>query len=331
MIKHLKSCDQLEYGEYWCYDCERVERFFEAKGLVRDLATPDFSSLAKNAHKAMAEIQDTSQPHIEYRNERLHNMGHNIRSSLQSNHPEVSQQRAADDLRAYLARMHPPISSTDTYEKLRPWLFQVDEFHAVASEESRRAVVHSYINRLHEKEKNTEQTEEGNPSSPFMGSPKETFPYLPTVTALPPDNTVASRMFLLKRTLIHELAVEPRDEKYVQRRSHGISPDYIPTLTSIANYDENQMVWYLRSSYWRQLDVWNYPYPSDNDRQKAIDNCIREYDAKVIPTSDPVWDRLLPMDQRGKGKVMSRMSKFNMPSFRHKVRSCMMLPIVTYY
>lgn len=31
MLRHLYSCDELDSGEYWCYDCERPERFTDAK------------------------------------------------------------------------------------------------------------------------------------------------------------------------------------------------------------------------------------------------------------------------------------------------------------
>ncbi|SPN99637.1 uncharacterized protein DNG_02489 [Cephalotrichum gorgonifer] len=31
MLRHLYTCDALESGEYWCYDCDRSERFTDAK------------------------------------------------------------------------------------------------------------------------------------------------------------------------------------------------------------------------------------------------------------------------------------------------------------
>jgi hypothetical protein len=31
MLKHLTTCDQLAVGEYWCYECAKVERFIDAK------------------------------------------------------------------------------------------------------------------------------------------------------------------------------------------------------------------------------------------------------------------------------------------------------------
>lgn len=31
MLRHLYTCDELDSGEYWCYNCERSERFTDAK------------------------------------------------------------------------------------------------------------------------------------------------------------------------------------------------------------------------------------------------------------------------------------------------------------
>lgn len=31
MLRHLYTCDELDSGEYWCYDCERPERFTDAQ------------------------------------------------------------------------------------------------------------------------------------------------------------------------------------------------------------------------------------------------------------------------------------------------------------
>lgn len=40
MLRHLYSCEQLAAGEYWCYDCEREERFADARTCKRCLGHP---------------------------------------------------------------------------------------------------------------------------------------------------------------------------------------------------------------------------------------------------------------------------------------------------
>ncbi|KAK7393873.1 hypothetical protein QQX98_013344, partial [Neonectria punicea] len=51
MLQHLYICDQLAVGEYWCYDCQKVERFSDAK-CKRCLGHPSrrrkIMSMAKN-------------------------------------------------------------------------------------------------------------------------------------------------------------------------------------------------------------------------------------------------------------------------------------------
>ncbi|KAM0507060.1 hypothetical protein ACHAP8_000686 [Fusarium lateritium] len=65
---------------------------------------------------------------------------------------ERQQRRAVDDLRAYMKRMEPPITLSDTYDKVRPRLLKSDEFQAIASEDARRNAFDKHIRRLREKE-----------------------------------------------------------------------------------------------------------------------------------------------------------------------------------
>ncbi|KAL6895617.1 hypothetical protein HDV57DRAFT_479976 [Trichoderma longibrachiatum] len=66
--------------------------------------------------------------------------------------PDRHQRRAIDDLRAYIKRLEPPVTLSDTYEKVRPRLLKSDEFQAVASEEFRRSAFEKHLRRLREKD-----------------------------------------------------------------------------------------------------------------------------------------------------------------------------------
>ncbi|KAH7165606.1 hypothetical protein EDB81DRAFT_877976 [Dactylonectria macrodidyma] len=66
MLQHLYICDQLAVGEYWCYDCGKVERFSDAK-CKRCLGHPSrrrkIMSMAKNffsslGHKNKSSLTD---------------------------------------------------------------------------------------------------------------------------------------------------------------------------------------------------------------------------------------------------------------------------------
>jgi pre-mRNA-processing factor 40 len=70
---------------------------------------------------------------------------------------ERQQRRAADNLRSFLKHLDPPLTAQDTYEDLRPRLARSDDFQAVASEESRRAIFDKFIRRLKEREEELER------------------------------------------------------------------------------------------------------------------------------------------------------------------------------
>jgi RNA polymerase II elongation factor ELL len=58
----------------------------------------------------------------------------------------------------------------------------------------------------------------------------------------------------------------------------------------------------MKRNYWKELDVWKYEYAPKGDRQAAIDNAIRQYNRMRLAHSEAQWQRLLPMEERGKGK-----------------------------
>ena len=71
---------------------------------------------------------------------------------------ERQQRRAVDDLRILMKRMEPPITVSDTYEKVRPRLLKTDEFQAVSSEDSRRNAFEKHIRRLREKDEEADRS-----------------------------------------------------------------------------------------------------------------------------------------------------------------------------
>jgi RNA polymerase II elongation factor ELL len=59
---------------------------------------------------------------------------------------------------------------------------------------------------------------------------------------------------------------------------------------------------------YKELDVWNFNYKNQEDRQAAIDNAIRAYDRMRLSKDDELWQKLLPEEERGQGKVLSRLN-----------------------
>ncbi|CAN8098792.1 unnamed protein product [Discula destructiva] len=70
---------------------------------------------------------------------------------------ERLQRRAVDDLRSYMKRLDPPITLSDTYEKVKARLQKVPEFQAVIAEDARRAAFERHQRRLREREEEAEK------------------------------------------------------------------------------------------------------------------------------------------------------------------------------
>jgi RNA polymerase II elongation factor ELL len=64
----------------------------------------------------------------------------------------------------------------------------------------------------------------------------------------------------------------------------------------------------LKEKSYRELDVWKFPYKTQDDRQKAIDHAVQAFDRMRIEKKDHAWQLLLPEEERGKGKVLSKLN-----------------------
>ncbi|TQB68956.1 hypothetical protein MPDQ_002582 [Monascus purpureus] len=131
----------------------------------------------------------------------------------------------------------------------------------------------------------------------------------PTPTSAPlPQSKDQIRLDALKVPLIHLLAVRAVSAKYLARQTRSSLDD---CLTLVRKYGvENRLdreKFDLKDKAYRELDVWKFPYPSQEDRQEAIENAISAFDRMRISRSDKLWQSLLPKEERGKGKVLSRL------------------------
>ncbi|KAL7817678.1 hypothetical protein V8C44DRAFT_321454 [Trichoderma aethiopicum] len=107
--------------------------------------------------------------------------------------------------------------------------------------------------------------------------------------------------------LVHELAAKDRSTEYLKKKWEGNEHDFRPTLEKVAEHNAASDTWTMRKTYWKELDVWSYNYHSQEERQTAIDNAIRQYDKQRLSSSEAVWQKLLPKEERGKGKCLSRL------------------------
>ncbi|KAF4591956.1 COM1 regulatory protein [Ophiocordyceps camponoti-floridani] len=142
------------------------------------------------------------------------------------------------------------------------------------------------------------------PTSPALnnsaGSPSST----PTLSA---SQQAMERKKEQRVVLVHELAVRDRSADYLREKWTGKEEEFQPTLEKMAEYGADSKKWAMKKTCWKELDVWKYDYGSQEDRQTAIDNAIRQYDKQRLSSSEVEWQRLLPVDERGKGKCLSRL------------------------
>lgn len=107
--------------------------------------------------------------------------------------------------------------------------------------------------------------------------------------------------------IVHLLAVNPEKEENIQKMTRTTKSECAEVLRKIGDRTSKDSEWQLSNKGCKDLDVWNFPYKTDEERQKAIDNAIRAYDRMRVARQDILWQRLLPKEERGKGKVLSRL------------------------
>jgi len=141
------------------------------------------------------------------------------------------------------------------------------------------------------------------PSSPALsgiGSPALT----PSLSA---SQQATDKAKEARSPIIHELAFREQTYDNLWNKYPGSSEDeFKKALEKVATLDEVSKNYILAKKYWRELDVWNHEYASDEERQHAIDNAVTQFDKMRLTASEPEWDKLLPKEERGKGKCLSK-------------------------
>ncbi|PYI02170.1 hypothetical protein BO78DRAFT_225976 [Aspergillus sclerotiicarbonarius CBS 121057] len=147
-------------------------------------------------------------------------------------------------------------------------------------------------------------------SSPALGvarSPVSMPPLTPTSAPLS-QNKDRMRLEALKVPFIHLLAVRAVSANFLARQTRSSLEDCEVLARKYGAENRiNPEKFDLKDKIYRDLDVWKFPYPSQEDRQEAIENAISAFDRLRISRSDKLWQLLLPKEERGKGKCLSRL------------------------
>ncbi|KAL8795836.1 MAG: hypothetical protein Q9195_001716 [Heterodermia aff. obscurata] len=146
-------------------------------------------------------------------------------------------------------------------------------------------------------------------NSPSLGATRS--PHIPEAMTSEPvvEDAKAQKSKALKIPLIHFLAVRPVSEKYLGQTLGCDQEDCLEVLHRVGKpYRLDPSKWDLNDKAFKDLDVWQFNYPTADDRQLAIDRAISSFDRSRLPRSHPLWQKLLPYHERNKGKVLSNLN-----------------------
>lgn len=120
-----------------------------------------------------------------------------------------------------------------------------------------------------------------------------------------PLNDDQAKSKAMRVAVIHLMAMRPASLEDIASKTRIQKEDLEPILRKVGQERDGR--WELVNRSYKELDVWNCKYPSQENRQAAIDNAIKAFDRLRVAKEDKVWQMLLPQEERGKGKVLSKL------------------------
>lgn len=147
------------------------------------------------------------------------------------------------------------------------------------------------------------------PTSPTLGASRPPLILGTGPTSVPalPDEKSA-KLKALRSPLIHLLAVRPVSERFLAEKTRCSVEECLNVLQKVgkqARLDSSK--WDLTDRTYKELDVWDFNYPNQEDRQAAIDHAVSAFDRLRLSREEKIWQMLLPQEERGKGKILSKL------------------------
>lgn len=148
----------------------------------------------------------------------------------------------------------------------------------------------------------------GSPSLGAIRSPAS-LPALTPTSVPSSQNKRKTRQDALKTPFMHLLAVRPVSVKYLAQTTRSSQEDCLELARKYGV--ENRIdpsKFNLKDKSYKELDIWNFPYPNESDRSSAIENAISAFDRQRVSTSDKLWQMLNSKEERAKGICKSRLN-----------------------
>jgi len=131
----------------------------------------------------------------------------------------------------------------------------------------------------------------------------------------PPLEGTLAKQKAQRFPLLHLLAIRPTSADLIKEKIHITQEECLEILQKVGKQtSDTASDWQITDRWFKELDVWRFPYSSQQDRQSAIDNAIRAYDRLRVSKEDELWQLLLPSSERGKGKTLSKLHLNGGPS-----------------
>ena len=129
-----------------------------------------------------------------------------------------------------------------------------------------------------------------------------------TTSPSPATDPKTVKLQAIRTPLIHLLAVRPVSEKFLSSQVGCTQQECLDILNKIGRQNTiDSSKWDLSDKGFKDLDIWKFPYPTHEDRQFAIDRAVKAFDRLRLARSDGLWQKLLPQNERGQGKVISKL------------------------
>lgn len=143
--------------------------------------------------------------------------------------------------------------------------------------------------------------EKAKPQRNTLGQPRS----LPTTPLLrgqrsPADNSanVIAKLDALRTPLIHLLAMSPDSAQILASKTRVSEEFCLRILREVGNKVGKQ--WQLVDDVYKDLDLWDFPYPSQTDRDQAIINTRAAFNRLRLSREASEWQMILAPDDRGK-------------------------------
>lgn len=138
------------------------------------------------------------------------------------------------------------------------------------------------------------------PASPALGA-------MEPIKTAPDGNQFKADAF--KTSLLHLLAVRPVSKKFIMKTLKCTEAALEPLLHKYGReYRLDRDKYDISDRGCKELDVWKFKYKDGADRRAAIERAVSAYDRLRLSREEKLWQMLLPREERGKGKILSKLT-----------------------